>query len=133
MKEMRLKYYDYQNDPIYNDCSYYLNLVLVLTYGDVNVADVCFEFSRPATKPSDDPRNGCNVYAQLSFQAAGSPVTTAVQAIYLALQTLDCSSYESIVREYVERGIPDDVVNGSNSYLVVDSSLYSWSSNHKSQ
>lgn len=123
MKEMRLKYYDYQNDKNYNRDNDTRNLVLVLFYGDVNVADVCFEFSRPAAKPTDDSRSGCNVYAQLSLRAAGSPVTDAVQAIGIALQTVDCSSYQSIVDTYAKRGIADGP-NMSNRYLVVAPHLY---------
>jgi len=123
MKEMLLKHYDYQNDVNYNKDNNTRNLVLVLFYDGVNVADVCFEFSKAPVKPSDDSRDGCNVYAQLSFRAKGTPITSAVQAINIALQTVDCTSYESIVREYVERGIADGP-NMSKGYLVVDPSLY---------
>lgn len=123
MSQMLLKYYDYQNDKNYNRENNTRSLVLVLFYGGVNVADVCFEFSKAPVKPSDDTRDGCNVYAQLSFQAAGTPITSAIQAIYLALQTVDCTSYESILKQYAERGITDGP-NMSNGYLVVDPALY---------
>lgn len=119
-KEMRLKYYHYQNDATYDDG--YPKVVLALFYGGMNIADVCFEFNKPATKPSDDSRNGCNVYAQLSFQA--DPIQNAMQAIGIALQTVDCSSYQSIVADYAANSIPDDVPNGSNGYLVVNPALY---------
>lgn len=113
--------HNYQCDPEHPMSKH--TVVLVLSLEGRAIADVVIEFkAAPTGNPHEDRRDYCQISAGLTDRGAGLvDVTTAFKAINIALETVDCSSFDSIVAEYVTRGTFSPFSHG---YITIDPSLY---------